>query len=310
MNPHVAKSYTDAFILHVAELYFPSVKRPWQSHGYMTGTDTYLAEPTVGVPTVWPYSGTGVVTHHNSEDTPDRVDPRSLRDLVVVNATYLYYLANAGEREAAWLAELAATRGYEQILQAAAPFLDQAFHAKEANDLGRTLARGLDKISYQVDRESQAVTSVLRLVPESRRDTVRAEIAPLVKRLENYGGDQSGRLREAVNRRAAQIGAKQPVQPLAEPDPQIADAAHIVVKRKRFGTIPLDEISPDAREGFPSGAWDEKVIAALYWCDGRRNLAEVIRLTRDELGPDKLDFVGYFKFLERRGYVEFVRGGK
>jgi len=310
MNPQVAKSYTDAFILHLAALYFPTVKRPWQSHEYMTGTDTYLAEPTVGVPTVWPYSGTGVVTHHNSEDTPDRVDARSLRDLVIVNGTYLYYLANAGEREAAWLAELAATRGYGQILQAAAPFLDQAFHAKEANDLGRTLARGLDKISYEVDRESQAVTSVLRLVSESRRQTVSAEIAPLLKRLENYGSDQSGRLREAVNRSAAQIGAAHPIQPFVEANPQIADAAHMVVKRKRFGTIPLDEISPDAREGFPSGAWDERVIAALYWCDGRRSLAEVIRLTRDELGPDKFDFVGYFKFLERRGYVELVRSGQ
>ena len=97
------------------------------------------------------------------------------------------------------------------------------------------------------------------------------------------------------------------IEPLAELDAQMVDAAHIVVKRKRFGTIPLDQISPDAREGFPSGAWDERVIAALYWCDGRRNLAEVIRLTRAELGPDKFDFVGYFKFLERHGYVEFVR---
>src|SRR5437588_10008837 len=35
MNPQVAKSYTDAFILHLAALYFPGVKRPWQSHEYM-----------------------------------------------------------------------------------------------------------------------------------------------------------------------------------------------------------------------------------------------------------------------------------
>ena len=42
----------------------------------------------------------------------------------------------------------------------------------------------------------------------------------------------------------------------------------------------------------------------LYWCDGRRNLAEVIRLTRLELGPTEFDFVGYFRFLARHGYVE------
>ena len=60
--------------------------------------------------------------------------------------------------------------------------------------------------------------------------------------------------------------------------------------------------SPTAR---PSGAWSLVPITALYWCDGQRNLAEVIRLTRLELGPGNFDFVGYFRFLERRGYVEF-----
>jgi len=79
-----------------------------------------LSEPTVNVPTVWGYSGSGVETHHNSEDTPDRVDPRSLRDIATVNAAYLYYLADAGEPEAMWLAELSQTRGYEQILHSAA----------------------------------------------------------------------------------------------------------------------------------------------------------------------------------------------
>ena len=78
----------------------------------------------------------------------------------------------------------------------------------------------------------------------------------------------------------------------------------MVVKRKGMGTIPLDQLAPDRREGYPSGAWDSVPIIALYWCDGRRNLAEVIRLTRLELGPSKFDFVGYFRFLERHGYVE------
>jgi hypothetical protein len=79
-----------------------------------------------------------------------------------------------------------------------------------------------------------------------------------------------------------------------------------VVRRKRFGTIPLDEISPDQREGYPSGAWSLVPITALYWCDGRRDLAEVMRLTRLETGDANFDIVGYFRFLARRGYVELV----
>ena len=145
MNPHVAKDFTDAFILKVASEYLPKVNRPWHEKEFTTGTDTYLAEPMVGVPTVWGYSGSGVETHHNSEDTPDRVDERSLRDISVIDAAFLYFVANAGEAEALWLARLSESRGYEQILKAA----------------------GKAKMAYSVDRESQAVSSVLRLVPEA-----------------------------------------------------------------------------------------------------------------------------------------------
>jgi hypothetical protein len=48
-------------------------------------------------------------------------------------------------------------------------------------------------------------------------------------------------------------------------------------------------------------------LAALYWCDGKRDLAEAIRLTELEMGPNDIAFVDYFRFLERQGYVEFVR---
>jgi len=87
-------------------------------------------------------------------------------------------------------------------------------------------------------------------------------------------------------------------------DPQIAQAGSIVVRRKRFGTLPLDDLAPDRREGYPNGAWAITPVKALYWCDGKRSLAEVIRLTRLETGSSDFDFVGYFRFLEKHGYVE------
>ena len=273
MNPHVAKSYTDALVLRVAKAWLSQVRppRPWHSAEFMTGTDTWLADPTVGIPTVWPYSGTGVESHHNSEDRPETVDPRSMRDLAAMNAAFLYYVANAGEPEAQWLSGIAMDRGYEQILA-----------ARE---------KGLEQIAYAIDRETQSILSVLRLVPEVRRTAVRESLQPLVASLRRFGDDQSARARASVI----------PPQPH---DPQLADAAKIVVKRKGIGTIPLDDLAPGQREGYPSGAWSSTPIIALYWCDGRRNLAEVIRLTRLELGPVKFDFVGYFRFLARKGYVE------
>src|SRR3989441_1277560 len=141
-SPEEVLTLGHAFVLRVAEEYFSKIGRPWHSHPYMSGTDTYLAEPTVNVPTVWPYSGSGVHTHHSSEDTPDRVDPRSLRDVTAVNASYLYFLANASEPEALWLAELSQTRGYAQILQTTAPFLD---HISTGMDAERSEERRVGK---------------------------------------------------------------------------------------------------------------------------------------------------------------------
>lgn len=291
MNPHVAKDFTDAFVLKIAEAYFPGVHRPWHEKEFTTGTDTYLAEPMVGVPTVWGYSGSGVETHHNSEDTPDRVDPRSLRDITTVNAAFLYFVANAGPDEALWLARLSETRGYAQILKAATAFFDQTTLT------GQSLARAEDLINYSVDRESQAVRSVLRLVPEAERPEFRKSLDPMLEGLRRFGDAQLARVRAAA-------GSLRPGRTVTAGE---REAANIVVKRKRFGTIPLDDLPHDQWEGQPSGAWAATPTIALYWCDGKRTLAEVARLTQLELGQTDFDFVKYFRFLQKHGYVDFAQ---
>ena len=45
---------------------------------------------------------------------------------------------------------------------------------------------------------------------------------------------------------------------------------------------------------------------ALFWCDGHRTLAEVEKLTRYELGDITFDFVRYFRFLNKHGYVDLI----
>jgi len=314
VNPDVARSYVDALFVRVAECYFPrrSPPRPFHVGPYVTGTDEYLPDPMIGVPTVRPTGGTGVPTHHNSEDTPERVDARSLRDLTVVTAAFLYAVAASGEAEAPWLAELAAGRGYRQILQASDPMVERLLMAQSRADLGRLLHDGLQRIAYTTDRESQGVRSVLRLVPEDRRAGCQARLQPLVERLRHFADEQSGRLRDAANRRALALKIGTPVQPVPAPaDPRMAEASRIVVKRKRFGTIPMDDLPVEQWEGWPYGSWDLGPVTALYWCDGRRNLAEVIRLTRMEHADTAdFDFVGYFRFLAKHGYVELTTAPK
>jgi hypothetical protein len=309
LNPHTAKSYSDALILKIAEAYFPRLqpKRPWHWSEYSAGTDNYLGDPTINVPTVWPYASSGVQTHHNSEDTPADVDPRSLRDLSVVTAAYLYALASAGELEAIWLAEAGLNHGYEQVLGAYEKAFERLVSAEKGSKLGQELYRGQEDLKYRAAREKEAVGSVVRLVPELQREPLQRSIAPLLGRLDAFEKEQSRRLAEAADRRGRDLRVAEAIVPQAPPpDPQMQAAERIVVKRKRAGSIPLDDLKESEREGYPAAGWWGHPVSALFWCDGKRNLAEVIRLTEHELGPTDFDFTGYFRFLRKHGYVEFV----
>ena len=291
LNPHSAKSYVDALALRLAEEYYPLVGRPWLSIEHRSSTDNYLGDPSIGIPTVMPRGGYGVLAHHNSHDTPATVDPKSLRDLMVMNAAYTYFLAAAGPAEKRWMAEVALNRGFHQMTAASARLLDEIAIAGTAEELGRLLQQSNERMDYTLDRESQSVRSAWDL---------KDGLADLTA----FAGQQKARLARAVRDRAATLSAG-PIQPTAPP--RNAEAERIVVRRKRLGTITLDDLPQDQREGYPAAGFWGVPVSALYWCDGKRNLAEVIRLTTLEMGAQNFDFVGYFKFLEKHGYVEFVQ---
>ncbi len=291
LNPHSASSFVDAFIARLAAEYYPMVGRSWGWSEHRSGTDNYLGDPTIGIPAVLARGGYGVLAHHNSADRPEAVDPKSLRDLMVMNAAYTYFLASAGPAERRWLAQVALARGYDQVNAAAEKVLDQAAATSDANSLGRLLYHSGQLTDYTLDRESRAVRSA-------------ADIGRDLDGLSAFANAQKDRLERSIRARAQalNLGAIRPIAP-----PANAEAEKIVVRRKRMGTITLDDLPEDQREGYPAAPFWSVPVTALYWCDGHRNLAEVIRLTELEMGPQTFDFVGYFKFLQKHGYVEFVQ---
>jgi hypothetical protein len=290
LNPQVAKSYVDAFVLHLAAEYYPSVDRHWDWSEHSSGTDNYLGDPTIGIPTVLPRGGYGVMSHHNSHDTPAIVDPKSLRDLMVMNGAYAYFIASAGPAEQRWMAEVALTRGYDQIAASTQTVLDQIAAAENADQLSRLLYHGGERVEYSLGRESQAVRSAWDL-KEGLED------------LAAFSERQKSLAQSAVQERAAKLGLSR-IQPA--PPPRNSEAEKVLVRRKRMGSITLDDLPQEQREGYPPASFWSAPLCAQYWCDGKRDLAEVIRLTELEMGPQDFDFVGYFKFLHKHGYVDFV----
>jgi hypothetical protein len=209
-----------------------------------------------------------------------------------MNAAYAYFLAAAGPEQMHWMAELAVERGYDQINSGTANSLDLVAAAKDADSLGHLLYWEKARVDYNLARETKAVKQAADL---------QQELAALA----SFAAAQKIRIEGAVEGRATELhlGTIQPMTPNFGPE-----AEKIIVRRKRMGALPLDEIPESQREGFPDSGFWSPTMAALYWCDGKRNLAEVIQNTEMELGPqNNFDWVGYFKFLQRHGYVDFVQ---
>ncbi len=166
--------------------------------------------------------------------------------------------------------------------------------------------RSTERIGYLVDRETQAIRSVLRLVPKERRASVEKSLSNLLDIPGRLAREQTiPALKSAADRRASALGLARPVRTVAPTaGPQTEAAARIVVKRKRLGPIPMDDLPVEQWEGYPYSSWALVPVTALYWCDGSRNLAEVVRLTSLEHDTTGFDFVGYFRFLAKHGYVE------
>jgi hypothetical protein len=290
LNPQSSTSYVDAFVVRLASEYFPMIDRPTRWSEYNSGTDNDLGEGMINIPMVAPRGGHGITAHHTSFDTPNQVDPDSLRDLAVMNAAYAYFIASAGPEQMHWMAELALSRGYDQINAFAENSLTRIAAAKNADALGKLLYWESARVDYNLMRESKAVKQAADLPKE-------------LAGLTSFAGVQKTRIESAVQQRAAElhVGAIKPTVP-----PVNAEAAKIVVRRKKMGTITMEDIAPDQREGYQPSAFWGPTTAALYWCDGKRSLAEVIKLTELETGQSNFDWVGYFKFLQRHGYVDFV----
>ena len=148
----------------------------------------------IGVPTTWAYSGSGVETHHNSEDTPNRVDERWLRDISIVTASFLYYAAMADESDASWLGELTLTRAYNKISVTASRSLETAECAARLTS-SSSVHDALEKIRYVSDRQKQAIGSIARVAPGSAK-----VLTALMSRAESFENEQIRRVEGGCGR--------------------------------------------------------------------------------------------------------------
>ncbi|MFC1551348.1 M28 family peptidase [Candidatus Latescibacterota bacterium] len=316
-NPNVCPTYTDAVFPEIARMYYSQYAphRNWKTAPFSMGTDTYFCEPMIGVPTNLIYMNAGGHLHHNSMDTIEKVDPRSLRELSFLNASYLYYIADAGYEEVPFVANLTFNRGIKVIIGIAASANENLFSAENGTALGIALSGGLERIKYYTDLQKKALESILSLVPPGKKDEVRKLILPYKRTFDDFEKSLSLQLVDGAKARADEASVKIMIPDKTESAWE-KQAALIIPKRNYFATLFLAEVPVEEwREVKSTPRWWSSTnwaSASYWWCDGKRNLNEIKRLCELEAGRPVagFDLINYYNFLNKYGYVDFVNSTK
>jgi len=292
-NPHAQSSFTDTLLWLILkeQLRREKLLVNVRERDYVRA-DNIISDPMIGIPCPllieYPYT-----FYHTCADTPDKLDPEKLKWIGEAVAAYVYFIANAGAKEALWLAR-------EVLFDAHRAMMDDVRRAvNEGKDL-RWLWRRLE---YTRLRYEMAMDSVLRVVDVERR-RVRSALRKL-----------KGMLKESAEaafcQGAGMLGAPAKA-PRRRRSPCKDEASRYVPKRKVIGEFLGTRIPDEERN-----EWDETckrckatggaITRALYWADGRRSVAEIEELVECELDLDGVSLLEPFRRLEEYGYVSLTR---
>ena len=271
------------------------------------GSDHYiLSDPTVGVPTVmliqWPDR-----FYHTSLDTLDKVSPRMLQIAGNIAASFAYFVATAGGREARWLAQELMAQSKAKLLRLLGRRLEEALTAPSGKEVRRIAARLAQEVEYLTGWEIKALKSLTRLAP--------LELAPEQREVSDFALRELGRTEEFIAREAK---VKLDREVKEEQEPRSKRAKLIPVRRYRG---PLAQVRPYLRKLTEKDrdAWfrlrkEHKERAsilpalALYWADGKRSLGEIIDLVELESGERAGELlVKHFELLQKMELIE-LRG--
>ncbi len=315
MNFNACPSFTDAVWPEVAGRYYKrySPDKLWTTRPFMTGLDNFFGEPSIGVPLNAVTMNNGGHLHHNSTDTIDKVDPRTLRDLSILDAVYLYYMADAGYEDVPFLASLAFDKAVSVIVEKKRGFSSRLAATRDGKEAGKLLAEGTRAIEYYTSLEQKMVASIRRIVSADRLPETRTLLSKYVDDVGDFGKQTALQFQEEVRNKANAQSIN--IVPYAVTDgPWEKEAAQIVPKRTKVGTLTMDGIPVEewkevrsAPQFWMSHDW---AATSYFWADGSRNLKEIRDLMELEAGVPvrNFDLIAYFRFLEKYKLVELAKG--
>ena len=310
LNFNACPSFTDGVFPEIAGRYYRryAPNKLWKIIPFRTGIDNFFGEPMIGVPINAISMNNGGHLHHNSMDTIEKVDPRTLAELAVLNAAYLYYMADAGFPELSTITRLTFDRGISVILDKAGEMQGHIAQANDGPALGNVLFEGKKTIEYYTGLQKQSLESIERIVTEREKENARKYLSQYIKDIDSFGKMQVKQFLEEVKIKAKEHSIDV-VKYEKKQGKWEREAESIVPKRHYIGTLTYDGIPVAETIGSPRW-WSKTNWAATsyWWADGKRTVNEIKELVEYEAETQvrNFDLIEYFKFLEKYDIVEFV----
>ncbi|MBN1291328.1 MAG: M28 family peptidase [Candidatus Latescibacteria bacterium] len=310
MNFNACPSFTDGVFIEVANQYYSQYapNRLWKTRPFRSGIDNFFGEPMIGVPINAISMNNGMHLHHNSMDTIEKVDPRTLDELAVLNAVYLYYMADVGYPELSVITRLTFDHGISVLLEKSGEMHNRIASAKDGIELGKLLYDGTRVIDYYTGLQKKTLAGIERIVHDDEKDKTRKYLSNYMDDIEVFGNSLIKRFTEEMKSSSKEKSIN--IVNYEKKESQWEkEAATIIPKRFFIGMLTYDGIPVEDFMGSPrwwsSGNW---AAASYWWCDGKRNVNDIKELVELEAGRPvrNFDLVEYFRFLEKYDMVEFV----
>ena len=311
-NPHSQSSYTDILLREVAHTLLskddPQLR--WREKSYLLA-DSLIADPMIGIPCPsivhTPYK-----QYHTSEDTPDKLSSETLRKIGILAATYSYFIANAGNKEIHWLANMVSAYSGINFNKISKKAITKVYTQENPNaiDLSLILKETESRFGYQKDREIQALYSVLRLVEKENRSQILGCLRNLEKKIKDIARQTFENTKSTINdyiklegiNALPQIGQ----QPYSELEIKMSK---MISERLVFGSLTLESLPPEVKKKCRwKPAYNPTLNLPLFWSDRKRTLLDIAKSVECETGRVSMeDLVGYFEFLAKFGYIKLKK---
>ena len=313
-NFNACPSFTDALYPDVIGKYHRryAPDKQWKQIPFASGLDNFFGDPAIGVPLNAITTDNGAHLHHNSMDTIDKVDPRTLKAICVINACYYYFLANAGFEDIPVIANLTTDHGMNIILEKTAGLKKRLIDCEDGKSLGRLQAEGVRIIEYYTGLQKQALERIVKLVDDNEKDDARKLISHYTDEIDDYGTLMPDQFKKAVTEKS-DTGSIKIVKYTKKKDAWERKAEKIIPKRTKVGTLTLEGIPYEEWAEVTSSPrwWSAKnwATASYFWSDGKRNLNQIKELLELEAGVpvENFDLIIFYKFLEKYDLVELVK---